>query len=111
MSLPRWIQASGVRNWLLQRLTAVILLMSLAYLGYIFVCTEISNFTQWVAITDSTVFVVLFLLSMASLLIHAWVGLWTIITDYVPKSIQSLVSTVLATILVALFVWSCVIIL
>lgn len=111
MSLPRWIQASGVRNWLLQRLTAVILLITLVYLGYIFVCTEISNFTQWVALTDNAVFVVLFLLSMASLLIHAWVGLWTIITDYVPQSIQLLASTVLVAILVALFAWSCFIIL
>ena len=111
MSLPRWIQASGVRNWLLQRLTAVILLITVAYLGYIFACAEISNFTQWVALTDSPVFVVLFLLSMASLLIHAWVGLWTIITDYVPKCMQSVGSAILAVMLAALFVWSCIIIL
>ena len=99
----------GVRNWLLQRL-AVILLISLAYLGYIFACAEISNFTQWVALTDSPVFVVLFLLSM-QVCLTCVVGLWTIITDYVPKCMQSVGSAILAVMLAALFVWSCIIIL
>ena len=111
MSLPRWIQYPGVRDWLLQRVTAVILVIYLGYLTYVFACTDLANYSQWVALFDNSVFAALFVLSIASLLLHAWVGLWTVITDYAPQRMQLIASTALAVLLIALFIWSCTIIL
>ena len=74
---------SGLSDWLVQRVSGVILL---AY----FVCIGGSllggvNFAQWQAMFASTGMRIFTLLAVLSLAAHAWIGMWSIGTDYLTE--------------------------
>ena len=73
---------NGLYDWVIQRATAVVL-------GVYFVCMMgflISNpdltFQQWHGYMTSTFMRIFTLIALFSMAAHAWVGLWTISTDY-----------------------------
>lgn len=73
---------NGLYDWVIQRATAVVL-------GVYFVCMMgflISNpdltFEQWQGYMTSTFMRIFTLIALFSMAAHAWVGLWTISTDY-----------------------------
>ncbi|MGY5453252.1 succinate dehydrogenase, hydrophobic membrane anchor protein [Agarivorans sp. MS3-6] len=73
---------SGVHDFLLIRATAIILTLYTLYIIGFIACTDVtyqswSGFFAWL---PTKVFTLLALLSM---LIHAWIGLWQVLTDYV----------------------------
>lgn len=76
-------QAHGLRAWLLQRITALYMLLFLAYLLQYFFTYPVQDFAAWQGwIADPLVNLTtgLFILSI---LIHAWVGIRDVIMDYV----------------------------
>ena len=109
ITMPRWLTASGVRDWLLQRVTAVILLAYLVVLVNFFASIEEISYISWKQLFSQGYFVALTLATIASLLLHTWVGLWTVITDYMPSKAQKIASLCLFLTLAGLFTWSCVI--
>ena len=98
---------NGLRDWLIQRVSAVILtLYSLFLVGYILFHPGI-NYHRWLDLFQCTWMKIASLLALLSLLLHAWVGLWTILTDYI-KCIYLQLS-LYTLVLIALFsfaVWS-----
>lgn len=76
------LSRSGVSDWIIQRVSAVILAVYIVFVvGYVIVKSPV-NYEQWVALFSCTVFKVFTLLMLLSLIAHAWIGLWTIATDY-----------------------------
>lgn len=76
-------QAHGLRAWLLQRFTALYIVLFLAYLLQRFYTYPVQDFGAWQTwITDPLVNLTtgLFILSI---LMHAWVGIRDVIMDYV----------------------------
>jgi len=76
-------QAHGLRAWVLQRFTALYLVLFLAYLLQRFYTYPVQDFAGWRTwIADPLVNLTtgLFILSI---LIHAWVGVRDVIMDYV----------------------------
>lgn len=76
-------RAHGLRAWLLQRFSAVYLLLFIAYLFVHFARAPAADFAAWQAwLADPLVNLAtgLFILSM---LVHAWVGIRDVIMDYV----------------------------
>lgn len=74
---------NGVSDWLWQRISAVILA---AYFGFLFVYVVLHpgvNFEMWQALFHHTAMRIFTLLALISLVIHSWVGIWTVITDYI----------------------------
>lgn len=76
---------NGVSDWMIQRVSAVIL-------GVYFICVLsflISNpelsFEQWKAYMGSTYMKIFTFLALVSIAGHAWVGLWTVSTDYLTE--------------------------
>jgi succinate dehydrogenase / fumarate reductase membrane anchor subunit len=73
---------SGLYDWVVQRLTAVYLaLYFVGLLGYLALSPDI-NFEQWRDLFSATWMRIASLLALVALCAHAWVGLWTISTDY-----------------------------
>ncbi len=76
------LSRSGLYDWVLQRLTAIVLgAYSVFLFGYI-LCNPDMDYYQWSGLFDHLSMKIFTLLSLLSLVAHAWVGMWTITTDY-----------------------------
>ena len=89
------LTGSGSRDWILQRISAVVLAVySVVMVGF-FLFNDV-NFESWQGFMLSLPMKLFSLVAILSLVFHAWVGMWTVLTDYVKSSglrlvIQSLV--------------------
>lgn len=77
---------SGVSDWLVQRVSAVILAAYTLYLLGIFALNPNIDYAQWQAIFAGTGMRLFSLLALLSLCAHAWIGMWTISTDYLTSN-------------------------
>ena len=76
--------SSGLKDWLLQRITAlVIMLYSLFVFITIFSVIGDNAYHIWITIFQKTWVKIFTILAFVALVAHAWVGMWTIFTDYV----------------------------
>ena len=73
----------GLTDWLIQRFSAVV--MAVYSIGLIFFVLTHSEMTysDWHGLFTHTWVKIGTLLFLLSLMFHAWVGVWTIFTDYV----------------------------
>lgn len=73
---------SGVYDWMVQRVSAYVLaLYTIFLLGFIIITRP--DYVEWAALFSQTWFRVFSLGTLIALGGHAWVGLWTVSTDYV----------------------------
>ena len=73
---------SGLYDWMIQRVTAIVLAAyTIFILGYLVLNPDLT-FAQWSAFFSQTCVRIFSLLALLSLGAHAWIGLWTISTDY-----------------------------
>lgn len=80
------LTGNGLKDWLIQRATAVIFaIYSLFLLGYLFYHSRLT-FNQWHALFHQPLFQVASLIALFSLLLHTWIGLWTVLTDYIKST-------------------------
>ena len=72
---------SGLYDWMAQRVSAVVLAAYFLFLlGYLIANPDWS--TQWHALFSANWMRIFSLLALVALSVHAWVGMWTISTDY-----------------------------
>lgn len=75
---------SGLSDWIVQRVSAVILAVyTVVVLGFILCQGSALTFDAWSAFMLGTCMRIFTLLALLSLAGHAWVGVWTVLTDYV----------------------------
>lgn len=91
----------GLKDWIIQRLTAIIMMLySLGMLAFFLKNPEWS-YDSWHLLFSYLWVKVATLLFLLSLLAHAWIGVWTIFTDYVKcYVIRSILNSI---VLIALF--------
>ncbi|MBO9355100.1 succinate dehydrogenase, hydrophobic membrane anchor protein [Bordetella petrii] len=78
-------QFSGQRAWLVQRLSAVVLLFAAAVAG---VCIGISgppDYRTWLAFVRHPAGCTLILAATAALCLHGWVGARDVVLDYIHR--------------------------
>ncbi len=99
------LTGNGLRDWLIQRITAVILgLYFFLLMGFIFLHPDM-QYQQWATLFQMPWFRIASLLALISLALHAWIGVWTVTTDYLKCTalrigVQVLVFLVLLTSLI-----------
>lgn len=76
----------GLRNWLLQRLTAVAMATYSVLLLSLLTTQQPTQFEAWKALFSPVWMRVATLLFLLSLLVHAWMGVPDIFRDYVPST-------------------------
>jgi succinate dehydrogenase / fumarate reductase membrane anchor subunit len=81
------IGRNGIQDWLIQRVSAYVLAFYTLFLLGFFVPTEV-DYQSWSALFDQTWFKIFTLLALLSIGAHAWVGLWTVSTDYIKSAMQ-----------------------
>ncbi len=74
---------NGASDWLWQRISAVILASYSIFLLMYILCHPGLDFATWQGLFSQTSMRVFTLLALLSLVIHSWIGIWTVITDYI----------------------------
>jgi succinate dehydrogenase / fumarate reductase, membrane anchor subunit len=77
------LSSSGLRDWIIQRVTAVILAIFVIYLTFFMLTHPHLNYLTWHSLFAQTWMRVFTLLAIVSLVLHAWIGLWIVSTDYI----------------------------
>lgn len=98
------LAGSGARDWVLQRISAVVLAVySVVMVGF-FLFNRV-DFLTWHHFMTSLPMRLFSILAIISLVVHAWVGMWTVLTDYVKSGGMRLVlqSLVIVATVVYLF--------
>ncbi len=96
----------GFRDWVVQRLSAMV--MAVYFFGLIayLLLHPGLTFAEWHYLFSITAMKVATLLSLLLLLLHSWVGMWTVFTDYVkPYVICSVLCAIVILTLAAYFFW------
>lgn len=97
----------GLRDWLLQRVTAIILAIYSVFLIAFFLTHSKVDFNTWHILFSHQWMKVSTILFVVALLFHAWIGMWTVFTDYVKITWLSLTLQVLVVVgLLACFFWA-----
>jgi succinate dehydrogenase / fumarate reductase membrane anchor subunit len=100
-------QASGLRAWVFQRITAVFLLLYFPYLILTLASSPPADHAHWIAWLSRPGVSIGLLLFFAALLLHAWVGFRDAVIDYVhPIAARVTVLSLLGFGLVACGLWA-----
>lgn len=76
------LSRSGLYDWMAQRVSAVLLaIYTLFLIGYFLLNPDLT-YQQWDALFSQSWMRIFSLLTLVALVVHAWVGMWTISTDY-----------------------------
>lgn len=96
----------GLRDWLFQRATAVVMGIYAVFLIIYLINHPHLTYHQWHDLFSSVVMRVASEIILISILMHAWVGFWTVTTDYLHQTcVRLFVQSVVALGLLALFIW------
>ena len=97
----------GMRDWLSQRVTAVVMTLYTAlFLGVVLWHGGL-DYATWKTLLAGNVFRIMTFLFMVSLLVHAWVGVRNILMDYAkPTSVRLSLQIVVVCVLIAYAGWT-----
>jgi len=73
---------SGLSDWLVQRVSAVVILLYVICHAAIIINTPDMDYLQWYALFADPVMKIFSLITLVALCAHAWIGMWTVATDY-----------------------------
>lgn len=97
---------SGLQDWIIQRITAVILAVYVAFLFGYFMVNSNFDFWTWRIFLMFPLMQFATLLALLSLIAHAWIGIWTVITDYLkPVGIRLFVQSLVVVALLVYLIW------
>ena len=84
---------TGLSDWLIQRVTSLVLLAYFPLIAYQLAGSV--DYTSWRALFDQTWMKVFTLMAALSLVAHAWIGLWSVFTDYLTERLLGPVGNVI----------------
>ena len=77
---------NGVHDFILVRATAIVLTLYIIYMVGFFAITDDVTYEAWTGFFSSAFTKVFTLLALVSTLIHTWIGMWQVFTDYVKST-------------------------
>ena len=101
------VKHQGLRDWGFQRLSAVYMaLYSVALIGF-FMDNPGLDYSTWHLLFDHAWMRVASVLFVFSLMAHAWVGMWTVFTDYIKHYVLCVTLNVIVLFsLAACLIWT-----
>lgn len=76
---------SGVSDWLIQRLSSLILALYTVFILGFMLSTSDLDYATWAGLFERLWMKVFTFLALISIAAHAWIGLWVVLTDYVTE--------------------------
>lgn len=97
---------NGLQDWLIQRVSAVVMaLYTLLLVGSWLIIAD-GDMYAWKALFSNFCMRIFSLLALLALVAHAWIGFWTVSTDYIKGMWMRLVAQVIIYVVLFLyFVW------
>ena len=97
---------SGLRAWLVQRVTALYMLFFIVFLLVHFLRTPAASYPAWHAWMLSPAISIATLVFFIALLAHTWIGMRDVILDYVkPLAVRVFALALLGFFLIGLGTW------
>ena len=104
----------GLIDFIVQRLSAIVIAIYVVHLVIVFSINDGMNYVAWRSYFGSGYALILSTLTVLAVVVHAWVGMWTIGTDYLRERavgaaanvIRIAFQTVVAAALVAFLFWN-----
>jgi succinate dehydrogenase / fumarate reductase, membrane anchor subunit len=84
---------SGLSDWLLQRISAVVLTIYLVFIVAFLLARGEVDYAEWKQLHSHFIVRLLSLFAVLSLAVHAWIGLWAVLTDYITVRLLGPVAT------------------
>lgn len=95
---------NGIHDWLLLRAAAMVMTLYVLYILGFLIMSGPLTWEIWHGFFASSFTKVFTLLTLFCILVHGWIGMWQVLTDYVkPLALRMLLQLV---IVVALFVYA-----
>lgn len=96
----------GRRDWIIQRVSAVVIAAYFLYILF-YICTTPSiDFYAWQALFQSSWVRIFSLIVLLMISLHAWIGVWTVITDYLKNTtIRILSQLIVIFVLLSCVIW------
>ena len=97
----------GLYEWIAQRVTAVVVLVYfVVLLSYFCSVSHPIRYDAWLSFHSQIYIRILTVLAVFSILWHAWIGIWTVLTDYVkPACIRLLLQILVLLFLAVCGIW------
>lgn len=76
---------SGLQDWLIQRISAVVLAVYTITLFGFWILHLDSDYTVWQQLFSNLLMKYATLVALLALIAHAWIGIWVVSTDYLKK--------------------------
>ncbi|WP_148254412.1 succinate dehydrogenase, hydrophobic membrane anchor protein [Aidingimonas lacisalsi] len=97
---------SGLSDWLIQRVSAIILAVYTLFMVGFLLFNPGLDYATWSGLFDQTWMRIFSLLAFVSIAAHAWIGLWTVTTDYLkPTGIRVAAQTIIILAIFVFLVW------
>jgi succinate dehydrogenase / fumarate reductase membrane anchor subunit len=97
---------NGLRDWLFQRVSAILIAAYIIFLVGFILCHPNLNYASWLGLFHNNFMRLATLLVLIAILLHAYIGMWTIFTDYLKNTMVRLIAEIIVFIcLLAFVIW------
>lgn len=101
---------SGIQDWLFLRATAIIIVLYVLYFVGFVAITDIT-YETWRGFFSSSITKVFTILTLLSILIHAWIGMWQVLTDYIkPVALRLILQLIIVVALFAYLIYGTIVV-
>lgn len=105
------LTGNGLKDWLIQRFTAVYFAVYCLFLLGYFIAHPHLHYGQWHALFQCIYFQIASILALITFSLHTWIGIWTVTTDYIKCAMLRLtVQMLVLAWLVGQFIWGLMIV-
>lgn len=100
------VKHQGLRDWAFQRITAIFMAVySIGLISYLVLNPGLS-FAEWHYLFSHAWMKIATILFISCILVHAWLGMWIVFTDYVkPFVLRCILDVLILLMFLACFFW------
>lgn len=90
---------SGLSDWLIQRVSGVVIAAYFFFIVGWMLCHQGFDFATWQALHHTNCMKIFNTVTLLSVVAHAWIGIWVVLTDYITVRLLGAKATVIRLIL------------
>lgn len=105
------LTGNGLKDWLIQRVTAIYFAIYTVFLfGFLLMHPQL-QYSEWSTLFHCWGFQIASVCALLMLSLHAWIGIWTVTTDYLSCTVVRVtVQMLVFFLLLAQFIWGLMIV-